>query len=133
MPDIRKVRLSHNGPREVEGEPVRKSTSDQHLPPKVRSLLCLLRQGLDYVLVHLDGTHRTLNSNVVQKNKMKSAYTEQAEVGDAINRVKDNQDKVLDKYDPTNEKLKKLMLELVQLEKELEDLDEEYEALIKTL
>ena len=64
---------------------------------------------------------------------MKSIYTEQAEVGEAINRVKDNQDKVLDKYDPTNEKLKKLMLELVQLEKELEDLDEEFEALRKTL
>lgn len=64
---------------------------------------------------------------------MKSIYTEQAEVGETINRVKDNQDKVLDMYDPTNAKLKKLMLELVQLEKELEDLDEEYEALIKTL
>ena len=64
---------------------------------------------------------------------MKSIYTEQAEVGEAINRVKDNQDKVLDMYDPTNAKLKKLMLELVQLEKELEDLDEEFEALRKTL
>ena len=64
---------------------------------------------------------------------MKSIYTEQAEVGEIINRVKDNQDKVLDMYDPTNEKLKKLMLELVQLEKELEDLDGEYEALLKTL
>jgi len=64
---------------------------------------------------------------------MKSIYAEQAEVGEAIGRIKDNQDKILDKYDPANEKLKKLMLELVQLEKELEDLDEEYEALIKTL
>ena len=64
---------------------------------------------------------------------MKSIYAEQAEVGETIDRVKDNQDKVLDMYDPTNAKLKKLMLELVHLEKELEDLDEEYEALIKTL
>lgn len=133
MPDIRKVRLSHHSPGEVERGPGRKPTSDQHLPPKVRSLLCLLRQGLDYVLVHLDGTHRNFNSNMVQENKMKSIYTEQAEIGEAISRVKDNQDKVLDKYDPTNEKLKKLMLELVQLERELEDLDEEFEALRKTL
>jgi predicted nuclease with TOPRIM domain len=74
-----------------------------------------------------------LGTKVKHQYKMKSIYTEQAEVGTAINRVKDNQDKVLDKYDPTNEKLKKLMLELVQLEKELDDLDGEYEALLKTL
>ena len=52
---------------------------------------------------------------------MKSAYEEQAQVGEAINRVKDNQDKILDMYDDSNKKLKALMRELVQLEKELEE------------
>jgi len=64
---------------------------------------------------------------------MKSIYSEQAQVGEAISRIKSQQDKVLDVYDPTNQKLKNLMLELVQLEKELEALDKEYEALAKTL
>lgn len=64
---------------------------------------------------------------------MKTVYEEQAQVGEAINRVKDNQDMVLDMYDDSNEKLKALMRELVQLEKELEDLDNEYDTLIKTL
>jgi prefoldin subunit 5 len=64
---------------------------------------------------------------------MKNVYEEQAQVGEAINRVKDNQDRILDVYDESNHKLKALMRELVQLEKELEDLDNEYDTLIKTL
>ena len=64
---------------------------------------------------------------------MKNVYEEQAQVGEAINRVKDNQDRILDVYDESNNKLKALMRELVQLEKELEDLDNEYDTLIKTL
>ena len=56
---------------------------------------------------------------------------EQAEVSEAIVRVKNNQDKVLDVYDDSNKKLKALMKELVHLENELEDLDNEYSVLIK--
>ena len=62
---------------------------------------------------------------------MNNIYMEQAEVSEAIVRVKNNQDKVLDVYDDSNKKLKALMKELVHLENELEDLDNEYSVLIK--
>lgn len=62
---------------------------------------------------------------------MKTIFEDQAEVGNAINRVKDCQDKALDMYDNTNEPLKTLLKDLVELENELEKLDKEYETLIK--
>ena len=62
---------------------------------------------------------------------MKTIFEEQAEVGNAINRVKDYQDKALDMYDNTNETLKALLRDLVKLENDLEKLDKEYETLIK--
>ena len=62
---------------------------------------------------------------------MKTIFEEQAEVGNAIDRVKGFQDKALDMYDNSNETLKALLRDLVKLENDLEKLDKEYETLIK--